>query len=149
MNEITVRKSSDLGHSKTFKMNYSMSTSDLRTWIDAFFARHSINCPDARPLYSYRCSDNEFEEMGDILRSRAKQTMSRVDAALFCLYAAEWWRRNHRGGSWKWAGILDATGRTSISFPQLYKIVENGLRYWQREILRVGSNRGFFGYPCL
>ena len=143
MNEITVRRPSDLAHSKMFEMNYSMITFDPVAWINGFFTRRSLNRPDARPLYSYRCSDDEFEEMGDILRSRAKQPIGRVGAALFCLYAAEWWRRNHRGGSWKWAGILDDTGRTSISFPQLYKIVENGLRYWQREILRVGSNRGF------
>ena len=143
MNKIKVRRPSDLAHSKMFEMNYSMSTSDPLAWIDGFFTRRSINRPDARPLYSYRCSDDEFEEMGDILRTRAKQPIERIGAALFCLYAAEWWRRNHRGGSWKWAGILDDTGRTSISFPQLYKIVENGLRYWKREILRVGSNRGF------
>ena len=125
------------------KMNYSMSTTVPRAWIDAFLKERSINRPDARPLYSYRCEDDEFEEMGYILRARAHQPIRRVDVALFCLYAAEWWRRNHKGGPWKWDGILNDTGWEDISYTQLYNAVEHGLKYWQREILRIGPKRGF------
>lgn len=64
-------------------------------------------------------------------------------SGLFLLFAAEWWRREYRGGRWKWYSIEDAIGLNSPSWnPSLRgRTIERGLRYWrlpseQREGLR-------------
>lgn len=127
-----------------------MDRPDPAAWLSRFLERRSLDHPESdRPLYSYRCSEHEFEELGEVLRSGTRppvgyySRVTRAGAALFCLYAAEWWRRTHEGGPWKWAGILAGAGWEGTPFPRLYEVVEEGLGYWHRALLRVGPNRGF------
>lgn len=127
-----------------------MEKADPAIWLIRFLERRGLERPDSgTPLYSYRCSDPEFEELGDVLRVGTRppvgyyERVTRAGAALFCLYAAEWWRRTHVGGPWKWAGILEGAGWAGTPFPRLYEVIEEGLGFWRRPLLRVGPNRGF------
>ena len=127
-----------------------MDKADPAIWLTQFLERRDLKRSDsAMPLYGYRCSDTEFEELGHVLRAGTQppvgyyHRVTRAGTALFCLYAAEWWRRTHRGGPWKWAGILEGAGWEGTSFPRLYEVVEEGLGSWGRPLLRVGANRGF------
>ena len=127
-----------------------MERADPAIWLTRFLQKRDLERPDsATPLYAYRCSDAEFNELADVLRSGTRppvgyyERVTRVGAALFCLYSAEWWRRTHERGPWKWAGILEGVGWGGISFPRLYEVIEEGLGYWRRPLLRVGPNRGF------
>jgi len=119
-------------------------------WLSAFLSRKDRGQPgSSRPLYSYRCEDVEFERLGDLLRTQTRapvgyyDRISRSDAALFCLYAAEWWRRMHEGGAWSWSGILDGVGWSETPWARLYEVVEEGLGYWRRPLLRAGARRVF------
>ena len=112
-------------------------------WFRTFLKNRTLEHSDGRPLYEYRCSYSEFREIKTILFEDHIRVLDRVRAGLFCLYAAEWWRRNHKSGPWKWYGILEDIRWESISYPRLYKTILNGLRLWEREILKVGPNRAF------
>ena len=115
-------------------------------WYLEFLKQRGLDKPDGRPLYEYRCAKDEFSSLEEITRSALKHGhvgRSHKADALFCLFAAEWWRRNYEGGPWKWEDILEAMGISGIPFPSLYTTVEHGLKLWQREILMVGENRGF------
>ncbi len=117
----------------------------LGTFREAFFSARGMSAPDERPLCAYRTTGEEFLVLGELLQQRAANGGSPAGFdALFCLYAAEWWRRHHEGGPWKWEGALEGVG-LDLSNPQsIYRSVENGLRYWNRELIRGGSARRMF-----
>lgn len=127
-----------------------MEQTDPAIWLSRFLERRDLEPAGlTMPLYGYRCSDNEFEELGVVLRTGTRPPMASYDrvtragAALFCLYAAEWWRRTHQGGPWKWAGILEGVGWAGTPFPRLYEVVAEGLGYWHRKLLKIGPRTGF------
>lgn len=119
-----------------------------RKWIAALLQRNECQQPDGRPLFAYRCTIAEFEQAREICCSvgdwRRVGRNAGPTAALFCIYAAEWWRRYHVGGAWRWQDILLSAGWDStIPTPALYDVVESGLQHWRRKILQVGGGRGF------
>lgn len=106
-------------------------------------------CPvSGGPLYSYRLSDQEFQELQALVAQRAQRTgiehFDNHEAAVFCLYGAEWWRRNFSGGAWSWENILRPVGaELSGSVAVLYPIVRKGLLYWKRKVRTTGSRNIF------
>lgn len=119
----------------------------------AFLAVRDLSQPDGRPLYAYRCNSEELAEIEEHLREilSGNPGASRVSvstAQLFCLWAAEWWRRNHDGGTWRWEEMLAAVGARHYSpgypgYLQLLRIVSGGLAAWKRELLWSGHGRAF------
>lgn len=103
-------------------------------------------------LYRYRIDKDEFEQLQSYLKGFEKifynpDRVLKYTCSLdmhFVLYAAEWWRRCYQG-EWSWKGILDSINVKSdeISSQTLVNIVENGLRKWQRTILRDDNNRRY------
>jgi hypothetical protein len=75
----------------------------LRYLTSEFLDVRGMRVPNGQPLYGYRCTDAEFERMQAILRRSAPDTPThqRGLSAIFCMFAAEWWRRNYEGGPWK------------------------------------------------
>jgi len=122
---------------------------DPLIWLSQFLEARSQQRPDAeKPLYAYRCTNAELDELGEMLRTTTPPPIgytqvTRGGAAAFCLFASEWWRHNHEGGPWKWAGILEAVGWEDVQPLRLYPVIEQGLGYWGRPLLRIGPNRGF------
>ena len=64
-------------------------------------------------------------------------------APLFCLYAAETFRREHAGGSWTWETIFKPIKMDAPSQLQIADWVEKGLKWWRRPLLR-GKNQRLF-----
>ena len=129
--------------------NSPMPALFLRQFLDS----RGLEVPDGRPLYAYRCTGTEHRQLEAILRASLANTPSHrpvgpITAMIFCLWAAEWWRRNHSGGSWRWEDMLEALGCGDFApgrprYSQLCKAVAEGLRVWRRDLLRVGQGRGF------
>ncbi|HZH16286.1 MAG TPA: STY4851/ECs_5259 family protein [Archangium sp.] len=123
----------------------AVSSVGPNVWLDTFLGvaqrKTWFQRKESRPpLYRYRCSDEEFQQLQSLLHDQGpalQQARSRELSALFCLYAAEWLRRNHRGGSWTWDGVLKSISlRLAYNEDQLYALVDQGLSYWGRPLMR-------------
>lgn len=119
-----------------------------RNWIDALLQRHALNKPDERPLYAYRCTEEDYDSLaqqtGPVLERTIKEGGLRyAPGALFCLFAAEWIRRRYIGGQLRYADILSAAHAPDLPYPVLQDLVQHGLRFWHRPLLRVGQARIF------
>src|SRR5437870_1700535 len=97
------------------------SQSPLRQWKTTFLRSRGLEGTTGMPLYSYRASREEFEELEGLLSERLGQYLKvyslgdiaqLVDCfpSLFVLYAAEWWRRRYDGTGWSWEPIVDSLG---------------------------------------
>ena len=100
------------------------------------------------PLFRYHCDDATFAELHaslrDVVSARGTGRLPRELGAGFCLYAAEWFRRNY--SSWTWRDVLDALGAESEEpGPHLYHIVVHGLAWWRREVRLTSNRRTYLG----
>ena len=125
----------------------SMRTSE---WLRTFLSRRDLKEPDGRPLYAYRCTQSEFEEISERLgagRFEAPQTV--WDTRTFVLYAAEWWQRCYDGGPWAWEPLLRYIGWSQVHFPDLYQPVRNAFAWWGVELVRLNSSTRYLGtFAC-
>lgn len=112
-----------------------------RTWLDDLLQRFRLRVPDGRPLYGYNVADGEFARLRMILYGAPAQT--REHGALFCIYIAEWWRRNYDGGPWNWSKPLEVLGLDGDRYTGLYEPIEHGLRYWRRPLVTQRGVRLF------
>mgnify|MGYP003393532573 CR=1 FL=1 len=95
---------------------------------------------DDRPLYAYKLRDGEYEQvkervcaqMPGVLRGQANRRF----APMFCVYAAETFRRRHTGGPWKWETVFDEIGRALPPYQAIYAWVAEGLQHFKRPLLR-------------
>lgn len=99
---------------------------------------------DGRPLYAYHCRPQLFDAMGRQLLSAPQRIGQRVyiDEAwepMFCLYAAEWWRRHYVSGPWAWAGIYESIGWEAFQGNEVGQRVTRGLKWWKREVIRQNN----------
>lgn len=125
----------------------------LAEMIAMFLHNRGLLSPDGRPLYAYRCTDEEFARLGHELKEALGHSTRWHDPApsvsqAFCLWGAEWWRRNHEGGPWAWEEMLAAIecpdhGPTGPYYSRLQRIVADGIRRWNRELLRFATGRAF------
>ena len=70
-------------------------------------------------------------QMPGVLRGRAERRF----AAMFCVYAAETFRRRHAGGPWTWETVFDEIGPTP-NYQAIHAWVEQGLQHFKRTLLR-------------
>ncbi|NZA01882.1 hypothetical protein H0I39_09140 [Ottowia beijingensis] len=91
-------------------------------------------------LFRYRVSHSEYQELKDLLSDRLKnmagspwRVQSDAEAALFVLYASEWWRREYAGGAWRWTSIFESLTLGPYRVDPLDRsvIVERGLSAWR------------------
>ena len=99
---------------------------------------------DGHPLYAYQVSPELLGEIQAHLHERfdLRHSLKMSDCALFCLFASEHFCNTHEEGVWRWQDVFDAVG-FDRSMPELYGIIERGLRFWQRPLLTAGSHREF------
>lgn len=121
----------------------------LINWLGNFLEKR--NCdeskPDDRPLYAYRCTDDEFSEMHTLLIEAEKRISNGkfhlgytlATENLFTLYCAEWWRRSYKGGVWKWDPIKETLGWSFCDWHTSADFVRKGLRYWKRDLISTGA----------
>lgn len=112
-------------------------------WLARFLVCRRLTEPDERPLYAYKCSDKNYEELrgliGEAIDPASKQRYNQPPSfpAVFCLFAAETWRRHHVGGVWTWDTVFEAVSQTAPHpLTRVWEWVESGLRYWRRPLLR-------------
>ena len=117
-----------------------MRSTSIAGWLDAFLSRRELDAPDGKPLFTYRVTDEELDQLCGYVRGHRPGTT--YDAAAFCLYAAEWWRRNGKG--FRWEGLLESL-EVPAQYVELYDSIERGLRYWRREVRCTQHGRGVQG----
>lgn len=131
----------------------------LSNWMADFLAARGLARPDGRPLYAYKSSDDEFikitKQLLLVASFRGIEIFRRDQKydALFVLFAAEWWRREYRGGPWAWEPVFQAIGLDDEDIQQirnrvqqlLYPALERGFKWWRREIFTTDSGRAFIG----
>lgn len=103
-----------------------------------------IDQPDARWLYQYAISDENFEKLWTQVRTSAEREVlfEGWNPAYFVLWAAEWFRRFHPGGVRKWAD-LDAALGTHLPQSEWRNLTQRGLANWGREVIHGTSFRYF------
>jgi hypothetical protein len=130
-------------------VNNSPKNGNLVNWMEKFlFIRTRSIKPDNRPLYAYKCRDKEYEQLKTLTISLFQLFKGRWPRphleALFCLYAAETWRRSHSGGPWKWETILTKFGKVAPDHTWLHGTIKRGLMWWGRPLLlSQNGNREF------
>lgn len=108
--------------------------------------------PDGRPLYAYKCKDGEYEQIKDKTREQMHAALTdRLGsevyrfAVMFCVYAAETFRRRHESGSWTWKTVFDGIEYpTPDNYQPIYDWVERGLKYFRSPLLRSRSGQREF-----
>ncbi|MCP5160692.1 MAG: hypothetical protein H7A00_03350 [Hahellaceae bacterium] len=121
-------------------------------WIKGMLQRRGLDKPDGRPLYQYRLTDQEFEELQSLLKLSSHLGFQHVSILLLnwnaalVMYASEWWRRFY-AGQWSWDGIFNSLGIdiSDVSTARRNEVIQTGLNGWQRIIRKVGGRRHFLG----
>ena len=119
------------------------------SWKKKILDRHELRQPDGRALYLYRLSEDDFNELEQLLcRLIPGYGLTHISglagfAELFVLYAAEWWRRRYDGSGFSWEPILrDLLANPEDWDPnQRSKYVEHGFSGWRIRLHDSGGLR--------
>jgi hypothetical protein len=124
----------------------------LKEWLFAMLGSRDCSQPDGRWLYKYRLLSSEYQSLKDCLLKAARSTsvslltdQNKYFAALFVLYASEWWRREYDGGPWKWGPILASLQLELDTLPphERSEVVRAGFAFWG--LRPVSGGKRFFG----
>jgi len=123
-----------------------MPTGKNMDWLTRFlFAHTRQTIPDGRPLYAYKMRDDTYADLRihfhQIILWDSQGRLAKRFAPLFCLYAAETFRREHAEGSWTWETIFKPLKMETPSQLQITDWVEKGLKWWRRPLLRGKNQR--------
>jgi hypothetical protein len=110
--------------------------------LHAISARSGLDRTAGHPLYSYRVTPQELDLLRDeliaIFNSRGSLRMAE-ECGAFCLFGAEWFRRNYRSGPWSWDVIFDALDLSGSRRPNTQVTTaeygKRGLKYWNVRLL--------------
>ncbi len=126
----------------------------MRNWLARLIFLHNRNPrPDGRPLYAYKLRDKDYQDLKSLVRQEFT-TGPQEDifsfAPLFCLFAAETWRRCHVGGPWAWETVFQEIGQDVPVHSWIARMVEKGLQWWQRPLLtsKDGSKQFLVTIAC-
>ncbi|MEI2769629.1 MAG: STY4851/ECs_5259 family protein [Candidatus Competibacter sp.] len=119
-------------------------------WLTKFLFIHTPRqtVPDGRLLYAYKMSDTTYMDLRDhfhqIILLDAQGRLAPRFAPIFCLYAAETFRREHTEGPWAWETIFRPLNMDIPSHQRITEWVEKGLKWWRRPLLRSASGSRLF-----
>jgi hypothetical protein len=95
---------------------------------------------DGRPLYAYKWLDREYnrikEQVGAEMPKALRSMESYHFSSMFCIYAAETFRRRHESGPWAWDTIFGEIGYATPDYQLIYTWVDKGLRHFKRDLLK-------------
>jgi len=115
---------------------------------DFLFIHSKKTEPDGRPLYAYKCTNKYYSRIKAYMLNHFQVSVEKKQPPLFyrlfCLYAAETWRRKHESGIWKWETIFAEVSQTMPPFSSIYVWVKEGLKYWGREILKSHEGKNLY-----
>ncbi len=94
------------------------------------------------PLYSYRLTESELEQLASVLTDRFKEgtSLRPKESAAFCLFAATFFCRHHKTGVWSWEEVLSAVDFDQV-YSKLYPIVRSGLSFLGRRMILDDSGQ--------
>lgn len=125
-----------------------MKMSDPVIWLGRFLDRRGLKASDGRHLWAYRTQAEEFAELRQLVERYVRRTRfprERAEAACFCLYAAEWLRRELQATQWnQWQPIFRSLGVDRPSHETCATAVEQGFSYWRLRILRGNQGTRYF-----
>jgi len=100
-----------------------------------FLVTRNLNTATGNHLYSYKVSLSEYQVVKTTLSN--SRINEKAVSACFVLFAAEWWRRNYRGGHWEWEPIFEAINQADWNTSGTRNaLMLNGTRYWKRQIFQ-------------
>jgi len=132
----------------------------FKKWMGQLLEKRALPQPDGRPLFQYRLTTAEFDELEKLLRhwlglfagAADLNRITRVTGfpALFVLYSAEWWRRRYDGSGFSWEPILHDLGTDPDGWTpsQRSECVKKGLAEWRLKPREAGGLR-FLGSVAL
>ncbi len=110
--------------------------------------RSGLDRTDGRPLYAYRVTSIELEDLRAALKDRialAGRLRDQVESAAFCLFASEWFRRAHQQGHWEWRTVFEGLalrpGVWGSAEARSYTL--DGLRWWSIDIISTAASRRY------
>jgi len=113
-------------------------SSEKQHWL----SRYGLQRPDGRPLHRYILSDAAFDRIASDLKLRIVRINAGLavdqDAALFVLWAAEWFRRHYAGGVQRWSDVGQPVG-IRLEQAAWRKLADRGLKYWRLPELRLNG----------
>jgi len=127
------------------------ATNPLKAWLtEFFFTRGLFKGPNEKPLYGYQVSEQEYLSLKGALRQHFALASHPIHsgnwAACFCLFVAEYFRREYdaQDGGWSWAGPEKRLGH-NLSPQQHAAMTSKGLEYWGRPIRQRENGRDWLG----
>lgn len=128
----------------------------VHQWLQHFLTENNISAlPLAKPLYNYKITKNDFEELEEELKelygSFGPMDSSLTDEAQICvfIYGAVWWRSCYDGGVWCWDKVYSniTPERFFSSLNTRTSVIWNGYRLITPDKLRLqlaGVGKQFF-----
>lgn len=98
-------------------------------WLAQFGLPH----PDGRPLYRYKLPAAVFSQLQKHLAERAsdmRYSATKAEAALFVLWAAEWFRRSYQGGIQRWDDVGRPINLRCNDWHGWKRLADTGLKFW-------------------
>lgn len=115
-------------------------------WYRSFLNTRGLTSPDKRPLYQYRMSDAEYNDLRSALRShRVNLNSYQHWDVCFVLFSSAWWFRYYSGGPWKWEPIENEINSNHLANSQRAQLVASGLRQLGRRIYHDSSGYDYLG----
>jgi hypothetical protein len=125
-----------------------LSSSTIDIWLKTFLAKRKLTEPDGRPLFAYKATEQEYNDLIMLLRGLSDASRNISIPQAFLLYAAEWWRLQYEGGSWRWSPILEGINKSSISLSYRQQLVEQGCAAWKLKE-RIETGKKFIGLVAI
>ena len=118
------------------------------SWLSNFLNRRGLRQPDGRPLYEYQATNDEYNNLTQLLRAIGHSKVHTDDkgySACFVLFCSEWYRRDYeRNFGWTWDPIYKKLG-FSLTSAELRNMIPKGMEsYWIRPIRFYESERRNF-----
>jgi hypothetical protein len=124
-------------------------------WLALFLRERGLSASDGRPLYAYRVNERELVQLGTWVRKLLPMAMkpgghSHRFEMLFCLYAAEIFRREHAEGPWAWSTVFEPLGVSALPVNRISSWCTAGLKQWNRTLLysRAGDRQFLVTLAC-
>lgn len=123
-------------------------------WLTNFLQTRGLARPDGRPLYAYKVTDRELSILraytNAILDGKRTGKSYKYADSIFCLYAAETFRREHAEGVWAWETISRPLGSHRLDPSTISRWVTCGLAWWRRPLIlgQEGDRRYLATLAC-
>lgn len=124
-------------------------------WLGFFLRERGLSAPDGRPLYAYRVNERELVQLSSWVRDLLPYALKSGAHAhrfemLFCLYAAEIFRREHADGPWAWSTVFEPLRSHVSPMNRISGWCTAGLQQWKRTLLysRAGDRQFLVTLAC-